>query len=88
VAWTIDYSRTARNFFEKTDPQTRRQIRDFCEVRLASLEDPRRLGKALKGQFGSFWGYRSGDMRIICDIQDRKLVILVVAIGNRRDVYK
>ena len=88
MAWTIEYSQTARKFFEKTDPRTRRQIRDFCETRLASLEDPRKLGKALKGQFGAFWGYRSGDMRVICDIQDRKLVILVVAIGNRRDIYK
>lgn len=88
MAWTIEYSRTARKFFEKTDPRTRRQIRVFCEVRLASLEDPRGLGKALKGRLGNFWGYRSGDMRVICDIQDHKLVILVVAIGNRRDVYK
>ena len=76
MAWTIEYSHTARKFFEKTDPRTRRQIRDFCEIRLAALEDPR---KALKGHLGDFWGYRSGDMRVICDIQDRKLVILVVA---------
>ena len=88
MAWTIEYSRTARKFFEKTDSHTRRQIRDFCEVRVAELNDPRSLGKALKGPLGRFWGYRSGDMRIICDIQDKKLIILVVAIGNRRDVYR
>lgn len=93
MAWTIEYSRTVRKFLEKSDPQTRRQIRNFCEVRVATLGDPRSFGKALKGPLGGFWSYRSGNIRIICDIQDSRLVVLVVlvvvvAVGNRRDVYK
>nr|WP_274706935.1 type II toxin-antitoxin system RelE/ParE family toxin [Allorhizobium sonneratiae] len=73
----------------KLDPQTRQRLRDFLENRLLVAEDPRRLGKALKGaSFGHYWRYRVGDYRIICDIQDHKLVVLVVDIGHRSSVYE
>lgn len=88
MAWTIEYSRTARKFLEKTDSQTRDRVRDFLEVRLVAHGHPRELGKALKGAFGDFWSYRVGDLRIICDLMDGRMVVLVVAIGNRREVYK
>jgi len=55
---------------------------------VAFLDDPRQLGKALRGPLGDLWGYRVGDLRVIADIQDGRLVILVVEIGNRRDVYR
>jgi mRNA interferase RelE/StbE len=88
VAWTIEYSRTARKFFEKTDRQTRHRIRQFCEHRVALLDDPRQLGKALRGPLGDLWGYRVGDLRIIADIHDARLIVLVVDIGNRREIYR
>ncbi len=88
MAWTIEYSETARKFVEKTDSQTRRRIRELMEGKVAGLDDPRGLGKALKGGLRAFWSYRAGDMRVICDIQDRRLVVLVVAIGNRREIYR
>lgn len=49
---------------------------------------PRSAGKALRGPRGEFWRYRVGDYRIICDIQDRALRVLVVGIGNRREIYR
>ncbi|TIW19463.1 MAG: type II toxin-antitoxin system RelE/ParE family toxin, partial [Mesorhizobium sp.] len=56
--------------------------------RLAVLDNPRELGKPLKGPLATFWRYRVGDYRVICDVQDRRLVILVVTIGHRGDVYR
>jgi len=60
----------------------------MMDERVAVLENPRQLGKALKGPLGEFWCYRVGDYRILCDIQDRLVTILVVEIGNRREVYR
>nr|WP_237573887.1 type II toxin-antitoxin system RelE/ParE family toxin [Burkholderia sp. b14] len=54
----------------------------------ASLEDPRSIGKILTGPLGSFWRYRVGDYRVICKIQNSALCVLVVQIGNRREVYR
>jgi mRNA interferase RelE/StbE len=59
------------------------------DERIAGEDNPRDLGKALTGSIlGAFWRYRIGDYRIICEIQDNKLCVLVVEIGNRREVYR
>lgn len=58
------------------------------EKRVARSDDPRSLGKALSGPLGDLWRYRIGDCRIICDIQDGVLIVLVLQIGKRRDVYR
>ena len=74
---------------DKLDPQVVRRILAFLDVRLAQIEDPRSIGEALTGaKLGSFWKYRVGDYRLISSIEDSRLVILVVRIGNRRDVYQ
>ncbi|MDI6026406.1 type II toxin-antitoxin system RelE/ParE family toxin [Corticibacterium sp. UT-5YL-CI-8] len=88
MAWKLEYAGSARKFVEKLDPQTRQRIRSFIETRLAVLDNPREAGKALKGPLATFWRYRVGDYRIICDVQDDRLVILVVMIGHRRDIYR
>ncbi len=58
------------------------------DARVAALDDPRSLGKALAGPMGGLWRYRVGDCRVICEIRDRVLRVLVVRIGHRRDVYR
>jgi mRNA interferase RelE/StbE len=89
VAWTIEYDLAARKHIEELDAQTRRRLRNFLEVRIASLGNPRQSGQALQGsQLGQFWRYRVGDYRIICDLQDHRLVVLVIEIGHRREVYR
>jgi mRNA interferase RelE/StbE len=88
VAWTIEYAESVRKSAEKLDPQMRSRIRSHLERRIASLDDPRSQGKALTGPLGGLWRYRVGDYRIVCKIQDKKLVILVVAIDHRRDIYR
>ncbi|GAB5508322.1 MAG: type II toxin-antitoxin system RelE/ParE family toxin [Rhizobiaceae bacterium] len=88
VAWTVEYAASARKAVARLDPQARTRIRKFIEDRLREAEDPRCLAKPLKGKFATLWRFRVGDYRIICDIQDDRLVVLVVAIGHRRDVYR
>ncbi len=88
MAWTVDYTETARKQLRKLDKQVARRILDFLDERVAAAEEPRSTGKALTGPLGSFWRYRVGEYRIICDIQDGQLRVLVVQIGNGREVYR
>jgi mRNA interferase RelE/StbE len=89
VAWTIECDLTARKSVEKLDRQTRHRLRVFIHERLANLEDQRNTGSALKGsKLGNVWRYRVGGYRIVCDLRDQRLVILVVEIGHRREVYR
>lgn len=88
MAWTIDYTNTAKTQLRKLDKQAARRILDFMDERVAGRDDPRSTGKALTGPLGGLWRYRIGDFRVICDIQDDALRILVLQLGNRRDVYR
>ncbi|TAM64390.1 MAG: type II toxin-antitoxin system RelE/ParE family toxin [Rhodanobacter sp.] len=89
MTWRIELSSLAQKNIHQFDPQTRQRILKFLSTRVAPLDDPRSLGEALKGsKLGDFWKYRVGDYRIIADIQDGVLCILVVRVGNRREVYR
>jgi mRNA interferase RelE/StbE len=88
LAWSIEYAKTAKDQLRKLDRPVAKRILDFMDERIAVLENPRQTGKALKGPLGEFWCYRVGDFRIICEIQDDVISILVVQIGNRREVYR
>jgi len=88
LAWTIDYSERALKSLKKMDKQNAKRILDFLEQRIAILDDPRTSGKPLKGELGIFWRYRVGDYRVLCEIQDSKLVILTALIGHRKEIYE
>lgn len=88
MAWKIEYTDTARTQLRKLDKQTARRILDYMDERVAGADDPRRLGKALTGPLGGLWRYRIGDWRVICDIEDDILRVLVVRIGDRKDIYR
>jgi mRNA interferase RelE/StbE len=88
LAWTIEYAETAKKQLRKLDKSAARRIVDFMDERVASSDDPRALGEALKGSLGDLWRYRVGDCRVLCDIQDGVLTVLVLQIGNRREVYR
>jgi len=89
LAWTVSYTETARKQLKKFDRQIARRLIDFMDERVAAQADPRSTGQALTGPvLGSFWRYRVGDYRIICDIHDAVLCVLVIEIGNRKDVYR
>nr|WP_295746014.1 type II toxin-antitoxin system RelE/ParE family toxin [uncultured Acidocella sp.] len=89
MAWKIDLDPAAERELDKIDRQTARRILAFLHGRVSTLDNPRSIGEALKGsRLGDFWKYRVGDWRIIASIEDGALRILVVRIGNRREVYK
>ena len=89
MAWQIEVSNTAEKQLAKLDRSVAKRIRSFLLDRLSILEDPRSIGEALKGSaLGDFWKYRVGDWQIICEIKDKKILITVLSLGNRNDVYR
>lgn len=65
-----------------------RRIVDYMDSRVAELDDPRALGNVLTGPLEGLWRYRVGNCRVLCEIEDRVLRVLVVRIGHRREVYR
>ena len=89
MAWIINYTESALRQLKKLDRPTALRILDYMNERVALADDPRILGKSLVGpKLGSYWRYRVGDVRVICNIQDGELCVLVVEIGHRKQVYR
>ena len=89
MAWRIKLSERADRKLSKLDAQPAKSILKCLKDRLAKLEDPRSIGKALQGsRFGDLWRHRLDDFRIVCKIEDRKLIVLVLRIGQRKEIYR
>ncbi len=88
MAWKIEFVPVAAKELRAIDTTHASRIVKFLSTRVAKLDDPRSIGEALKGRLGQLWKYRIGDYRIIADIQDKRVLILVVRVGHRREVYK
>ncbi len=89
MADEIEFDPEAVKDLRKLDRSVQQQLIGFLKLRVATLENPRDIGEALAGaKLGGYWKYRVGDWRIICDIQDRRIVVRVLRIGNRREVYR
>ena len=88
MAWTIGYTEAATRQLRKLDRQSALRIVDYMEARVAGSGDPRSAGKALTGPLGGLWRYRIGDHRVICEIVDGALKVLVVRMGDRKEVYR
>jgi mRNA interferase RelE/StbE len=89
MAWKIELSDETSRQLDKLDPQIARRILKFLHERVAQLENPRSIGEALRGsKLGEFWKYRVGDYRLICSIEDKQILILVLRVGHRREVYE
>jgi len=89
LVWIIKYTESSSKQLKKLDKQTALRVLDYMDERVAVLADPRSLGKNLKGpKVGEYWRYRVGDIRVICNIVDGQMTILVIEIGNRREVYR
>ncbi|WP_159586003.1 type II toxin-antitoxin system RelE family toxin [Chelativorans xinjiangense] len=89
MAWRIEFHKAAERELGKLGHEAAQRILHFLHERVAKLDDPRAIGAALKGpDLGSFWKYRVGDYRLIAHIEDDTVRILIVRVGNRRDIYR
>ena len=88
MVWTIEIIRTAEKQIKKLDPLSQKSIVRFLRERLKSAENPRQWGKPLHGDKRGLWRYRVGDYRLICDIQDERITVLVLEVAHRKDIYR
>jgi mRNA interferase RelE/StbE len=89
LVWIIKYTESSSKQLKKLDKQTALRVLDYMDERVAVLSDPRSLGISLKGpKLGEYWRYRVGDIRVICNIVDGQMTVLVIEIGNPREVYR
>ncbi|CAG0949042.1 hypothetical protein BURK2_00075 [Burkholderiales bacterium] len=89
MGFEVEFDPEAVKDPRKLDREVQKRILRFLKDRVAMLADPRQLGEALAGNtLGNYWKYRVGDWRIICDIEDRRIIVRVLRIGNRREIYR
>lgn len=89
MAWRIEFDPRALDELKRLDKTAQTRIIKTVRERIAPLENPRTLGQALRGEeLGRYWKYRIGDYRLICDIQDETVLILVLRVGHRKEVYR
>jgi mRNA interferase RelE/StbE len=86
--WRIEITRTATKQITKLDRKAQESIVNFLRERLSPAGNPRQWGKVLQGEKRGLWRYRAGDYRVIYDIQDLRMTILVLELGHRKDVYR
>lgn len=85
--WKIEYDEKAVRELLKLDRQAAQRIKKYLDERIATDDDPRRFGEGLTENLAGLWKYRIGDFRVIAEIQDKKIVVLIIRIGHRRKVY-
>lgn len=88
MTWKVEFLEGAAHSLAKLDKEDQRRILRFVRERLEGEENPRRIGKSMQGNHAGRWRYRVGDYRLICNIEDGKLLVLVLALGHRREVYR
>jgi len=87
LAWTVEVSDFAEKQLRKLDRPVHKRLIDWLDDRIEGGKNPRHFGEPLRGDLADFWRYRVGDFRIICEIQEQRMVVLALAIGHRRKVY-
>ena len=88
MGWTVKIGNIAERQLRKLDRPVQKRILDWLDDRIEGCKNPRHFGEPLKGDHAGFWRYRIGDYRILCDIQDQAVIVLVIAIGHRRKFTK
>lgn len=85
--WEIEYAEKSARELLKLDRQAAKRIKKYLDERIATDEDPRRFGEALVENLAGLWKYRIGDYRVVVEIQDERVVVLVLRVGHRSKVY-
>jgi mRNA interferase RelE/StbE len=88
LAWTIEIEEQALRDLKTLDRPIQREIARYLAKRVATAENPRNFGKPLKGLKSRLWRYRVRDYRIICELRDARLRVLVLAVGHRSTIYE
>jgi mRNA interferase RelE/StbE len=89
LVYRVEFDPEALKDLKKLDRPVQQRLVGFLKTRVGTLDNPRDIGEALSGAaLGHYWKYRVGDWRIICDIQDARIVVRVLRLGNRREVYR
>lgn len=86
--YQVRYSKKAQKQIKKLDKSVQRFLFSWIDKHIDGSDKPRQFGKGLSGNHAREWRYRIGDYRLICDIEDDKLIILALEFGHRRDIYK
>lgn len=88
MVWTVEVADFAQRQLRKIDRPVRQRILDYLDERIEGCKNPRHFGEPLKGGRAGLWRYRVGDYRIVCQIRDDALIVLAIAVGHRRQVYR
>lgn len=86
--WTVEFDERARRELRKLSPEVQKSILHYLRERIAGSSDPRQFGKPLRLNLAGLWRNRVGDYRLICRLEDDRLIVLVIKIGHRREVYE
>jgi mRNA interferase RelE/StbE len=87
MAWVVELAKSAEETLDRLDKVAQKRIQRFIRERLIPAADPRQLGKALAGNHAGKWRYRVGDYRLICQIEEARLTLLIIKIGHRSNIY-
>lgn len=88
MIWKVEFDNTAAKELRKLDKQAQKDILKYLRERIATNEDPRRFGKSLSHNLSGLWRYRIRNYRLICNIENDRLIVLVLGVGHRREIYK
>jgi len=88
MIYELKYEAKAVKQIKKLDPATRKLIKSWIEKNLLNTDNPRQHGKGLTGSLSQYWRYIVGDYRILAEINDTEIVIIIVEVGHRREIYR
>ena len=88
MKYQVIFSESFNKDFKKLDHYTQTMIISWVDKHIDGTENPRSTGKALTNNFKGLWRYRIGDYRLICEIHDKRLIILALSIGHRKEIYR
>jgi mRNA interferase RelE/StbE len=88
VKWSVEFDDRARRELRKLSQENQQTILRYLRERIAGSDDPRQFGKPLRLNLAGLWRYRVGDYRLICRLEEQRLVVLVLKVGHRKEVYE